>query len=166
LDNKIIMPFLKGKLHKGFEGHKWTKEAKVKSTAKQKGRHYSIKTEVKKGCSPELHPSWKGGISKTSIKRWKLKNRDKVNFHKRQRIYLEKNAIGNHTFGEWELLKKQYGYTCPCCRKSESEIKLTEDHIIPLSKGGSDYIKNIQPLCSHCNSVKHMDIINYKLSFN
>ena len=71
------------------------------------------------------------------------------------------NAEGSHTFGEWEHLKKQYGYICPMCGKNEPEIKLTEDHIIPLSKGGSDNIENIQPLCVSCNTKKYTKIIKY-----
>jgi 5-methylcytosine-specific restriction endonuclease McrA len=75
-------------------------------------------------------------------------------------------AEGSHTLGEWELLKKQYGYRCPCCNKLEpfdGKFKsLTEDHIIPLSKGGSDLIENIQPLCQRCNASKHTKIIKYK----
>lgn len=70
-------------------------------------------------------------------------------------------ADGSHTQGEWDLLKIQYGNTCPCCKKSEPEIKLTEDHIIPLTKGGSNYIQNIQPLCQSCNCKKYTQIIKY-----
>lgn len=66
-----------------------------------------------------------------------------------------------HTLGEWELLKKQYGYICPGCKKSEPDILLTRDHIIPLSKGGTDCIENIQPLCQSCNSHKHTKITRF-----
>jgi 5-methylcytosine-specific restriction endonuclease McrA len=71
-------------------------------------------------------------------------------------------ANGSYTLGEWELLKKQYGYICPCCGKGEPEIKLTADHIVPLSKGGSNYIENIQPLCKPCNSRKHTQMVVYE----
>lgn len=96
-----------------------------------------------------LHPNWKGGYEN---KLW----------YNRQRRNKKTQNGGSYTLGEWELLKKQYGYICPCCKKSEPEIKLTEDHIIPLLKGGSSNIENIQPLCMSCNSKKHTKIIKYK----
>jgi len=74
---------------------------------------------------------------------------------------MRKDEKMSDTFGEWDLLKKQYGYTCPCCNKSEPDIKLTLDHIIPLSKGGTNNIENIQPLCMDCNLRKHTKTIRY-----
>ena len=66
---------------------------------------------------------------------------------------LRKNG-GHHTKQQWEFLKGAYDYTCKMCNRKEPEIKLTEDHIIPIRHGGNDDIENIQPLCRSCNSKK------------
>lgn len=73
--------------------------------------------------------------------------------HLKARYYArKKNAEGSHSFQEWEDLKIKYNNKCAIC----NELKpLTKDHIQPLSKGGSDFITNIQPLCKSCNSKKN-----------
>ena len=59
---------------------------------------------------------------------------------------------GSHTLEEWELRKQIYNYRCVYCKK---KTILEKDHIIPLSKGGSNNIDNIVPACKHCNSGKN-----------
>lgn len=77
----------------------------------------------------------------------------------RRRYAREQGAEGTHTFKKWQELKKQCDYTCLMCKRKEPEIKLTEDHIVPLSRDGTDYIDNIQPLCQSCNSKKYTQIL-------
>lgn len=80
--------------------------------------------------------------------------------HRRAR---KKNATGTYTVKEWQSLKEQYEYTCLCCGLKEPEIKLTIDHVVPLIRGGSNTIDNIQPLCFSCNSKKRAKIVDYRL---
>lgn len=72
---------------------------------------------------------------------------------------------GDFTSEQWRLLCVKYNYTCLCCHtKAEDtpEGTMTIDHVIPLSKGGSNHISNIQPLCRSCNSKKHRKTIDYR----
>ncbi len=100
----------------------------------------------------DKHRSWKGGVSSDKVYRSWQKNL----WHHRRRA-----ATGSHTYAEWQAMKAQYKWTCPSCLKSEPEIKLTLDHITPLSKGGSNSIENIQPLCKSCNCRKHTRNTSY-----
>ena len=71
-------------------------------------------------------------------------------------------AEGSHAEEEWQELKAFYGNRCLRCGKQEPEIKLTRDHVIPLTQGGTDGIDNIQPLCARCNSKKNHKHIDYR----
>ncbi len=95
---------------------------------------------------------------------YQKQNQEKFRYWSAQRRILKNNAKGYHTLEEWLLIKKQYNYICPACGKKEPDIKLTEDHIIPISKNGTNFIDNIQPLCKSCNSKKGTKIIHYKIN--
>lgn len=69
---------------------------------------------------------------------------------------------GTITKEEWNWLKEFYDYTCLCCGRREPEIKLTLDHVLPLTMGGKNVIENAQPLCQPCNSSKHNKHIDYR----
>jgi 5-methylcytosine-specific restriction endonuclease McrA len=95
-----------------------------------------------------------GDVLKRKVREWRERNLSRAREHAIARRARKHSAPGRHTTAEWESLKARYDYRCLCCGKREPEIKLTEDHIIPLGPNGPDSIDNIQPLCGPCNSSK------------
>ncbi len=86
--------------------------------------------------------------------KWAKDNPDKKRIQIQLRRSRKRGAEGTHTFEQLsELLAKQ-DFKCIGCDALLAENR-TVDHIIPLSKGGSNWITNIQWLCGSCNSCKH-----------
>lgn len=136
----------------------------TRSTYNKKKRHFcSMKCygEFRKFIPIHEQNAYKGvrkdGESKQIYHRRYVKKHPELIAHLKARRYArKKNAEGSHTLKEWKDLLVKFDHKCAFCKKSE---KLTKDHIIPLSKGGSDFISNIQPLCKSCNSKKHNKIL-------
>ncbi len=99
---------------------------------------------------------------KESKAEWFRANREKSVIYSQRRRAKKLSNGGNFTDKEWQDLKKFYDYRCLCCNKSEPEIKVTVDHVIPVTLGGSNDVHNIQPLCLICNLSKGTKIIDYR----
>lgn len=147
---------------KALTGKIQTEEHKRNNSIAHKGIRNSPSTEFKKGVrhTDEWKQLMSAKFSGINSPRWKGGYQNKLWHNNQRRV----NRLGNggcHTLSEWEALKVVHKFTCLACLKREPEIRLSRDHIVPLIKGGSDDIDNIQPLCRSCNSIKHSKIIKY-----
>lgn len=146
------------KISKALKGRPKSEEHKRKQSETMRGRP---------GQKGEKHSQWKGGISKTKeyrykkTREWLIRNPEWHMSSWRKRYALKRNSIGTFTTQEWTVLKESTQYMCLCCKRKEPEIKLEADHIFPLSLGGENTIKNIQPLCRSCNARKNNKNIDY-----
>lgn len=82
----------------------------------KKGYISPKKGKIREEVSGEKHWNWQGGLEKNKAHRVILQ-------HNREAKKRENG--GSHTLQEWENLLAQYNFTCPCCKRSEPEIKLT-----------------------------------------
>lgn len=53
----------------------------------------------------------------------------------------------------FEVLRRD-GHTCRYCGRAAPEVRLTVDHVVPVTLGGSDAPENLVTACSPCNSGK------------
>lgn len=63
-----------------------------------------------------------------------------------------------------EMRRKIYerdNYRCRCCGRSQNEVDLEIDHIVPIAKGGKSTSDNLQTLCTECNKRKGTTIHRY-----
>lgn len=97
-------------------------------------------------------------------KRWAEDNPRKVAAAKannrRKRRAVKHASDGHFTTKEFEELCDKYGKKCLRCGRAE--IVLEADHVVPLTKGGSDDISNIQPLCGPCSRSKFTGALDYR----
>lgn len=120
----------------------------------QRSKYRSEWYQKNKNKNNQYHKEWRRNNPERSRAQRKIEN-------SRRRARIE-NAAGNYTTSEWMKLKEKYDSKCLACDRSEPEVKITPDHVIPLALGGSNDIDNIQPLCWGCNASKRSTIRDYR----
>lgn len=115
---------------------------------------------------------------KVRSKEWRLANKERFNanhrafrlkrlsyyrevhrIHQARRRTRKTNAGGAYTLSEWATLCAEYAHRCLCCG---AQKPLTADHVIPVSRGGTSSIGNLQPLCLSCNLRKGQKNTDYR----
>jgi 5-methylcytosine-specific restriction endonuclease McrA len=150
--------------------------AKFAAKAREWKREHPERNRELKRLSAQRHPEetrarllrWRESTPdyRASIRAWEAAHPEeakasrtvaKARFRSRLR-----EAVGDFTVAEWLELRARYGNRCLACGRSEPEILLTPDHVVPLGRGGANDISNIQLLCLPCNLRKHVKHIDYR----
>ncbi|MBU0495065.1 MAG: HNH endonuclease [Chloroflexi bacterium] len=91
---------------------------------------------------------------------WRAANPDKeCALHHRRRTR-KTEAGGSYTAAQWQALCDHYGNICLWCGRDDRPLFV--DHVIPISRGGSSDISNLQCLCGPCNSAKGDKSTDYR----
>ena len=89
-----------------------------------------------------------------AAKTWRDANPEKIRAFNAKSKALRKNApIADFTAAQWVMMQEIQRHRCYYCHK-QCKGRLTQDHIIPLSKGGAHTLSNIVGACKSCNSSK------------
>lgn len=83
---------------------------------------------------------------------WYIKNPEAVKAHSHKRRARKVGAEGSFTKEDVKNIMRAQDYLCAIC--SVYLIKYHIDHIVPLSKGGSNWPENLQMTCATCNLSK------------
>jgi 5-methylcytosine-specific restriction endonuclease McrA len=70
--------------------------------------------------------------------------------YNRQRWARRANAGGVIRDADWRRLVDRFGGRCAYCERPAT----SQDHVVPLSRGGRHTIGNVVPACGSCNSSK------------
>jgi hypothetical protein len=89
------------------------------------------------------------------VKIYRNKNREKTNSVRRistnRRRACKRQLVNSYTLSEWQACVEYFDNKCAYCGNEE---KLSQEHFVPLSKGGEYTKNNIIPSCTTCNSSK------------
>ena len=96
-------------------------------------------------------------------RKWFKSNPDRVRqiskANQSRRRARKRNQGGKHTVNQWIALLEWFGSACLVCGATE---RIEADHVTAISRGGSDDIANLQPLCAACNKSKSTKRIDYR----
>jgi len=93
--------------------------------------------------------------SKKQAAEWAKANPEAVKCYKNERRARKRNATIKFTKQQWLDRLAEFNYHCAYCLQPFTDNNPpTQDHMLPLSRGGEHTDSNIIPSCKSCNSQK------------
>lgn len=158
---------VRGYLKKWQDAHKEEERERIKKYKKEhkeevhaSARKYTEKNSERINANSREYYKEHAKEKVERDRQWRAQNPGKNTEYWNNRRAKKLGNGGTVTTKEWQELVKKYNNTCLGCGRTG--VKLTRDHVIPLSLGGIHHISNIQPLCISCNSSKHTKTIDYR----
>jgi 5-methylcytosine-specific restriction endonuclease McrA len=92
--------------------------------------------------------------ARATIREWRKNNPEKTRFFDKAKCAKRRSAMGSHTAQDERLQYARQNGNCHWCETPVGS-NFHIDHIIPLSKGGTNNPDNICVACPTCNNRKH-----------
>ncbi len=91
-------------------------------------------------------------ICLTELRRTARRNYPSKARGKAKRSERMKEIQGGYNFDDIDAIREIQGNCCYYCGKPKNKLHI--DHVIPISKNGTNYLFNIVLACALCNSIK------------
>lgn len=128
-------------------------QAAHKAQASQKSKIYRAKHRARKRAHAQAYYVATADIRREKSRSWRKNNPEKKKAQDAKRRARKHGAPRRDlTAAQWRAIKEHYGQCCVYCGRTMQ--RLTQDHIIPLSQGGTHTVQNVVPACQSCNSRK------------
>ena len=106
----------------------------------------------------EYHNEWS--------RKWRKGNSEKIRLINKNTKARRRKAIGTCSQTDLENLWRRQEGKCTACQGCLFHNSSHLDHIIPISKGGTNFVGNLQILCEQCNLRKRNKLpIAFKATF-
>lgn len=86
------------------------------------------------------------------IKRYVKEHRKEFAARTRRRRARMAEVLCTLTASQWEAILALHENRCAYCGRYD--VPMTQDHVVPISRGGSHSAENVVPACKSCNSGK------------
>lgn len=92
-------------------------------------------------------------------KRYRQRYPEKIREQSRVKWARRKTTEGKYTTEDIErLYEEQHGYCAYCGIRLFEEFHV--DHVVPITRGGTNYYDNLLLACPHCNQSKNDKLVN------
>jgi 5-methylcytosine-specific restriction endonuclease McrA len=130
---------------------RYQQSAKGRATARRREGRADVKAKRR-----EFSASQRGRLNNEKYRRT---SKGRAVGQKRSANYRARlaSAEGTVTAQDWIDILERHRHRCYYCKKKT--IRMTLDHVIPLSKGGRNSPENVVPACQSCNCAKRDKMI-------